>query len=73
MQGTSSIYSSHLVLLAASKLRCCLFVRTSKELSEALNSIASRDVEFYEKIEFFNLDSELPRWKKLLLETNTYD
>lgn len=49
------------------------FVSTSEELSEALNSIASRDVEFYEKIEFFNLDSELPRWKKLLLETNTYD
>jgi surface carbohydrate biosynthesis protein (TIGR04326 family) len=49
------------------------FVSSSNELSEALNSISSRDVEFYEKIDFFNLDSELPRWKKLLLETNTYD
>ena len=39
----------------------------SEELSEALNSITSRDAAFYEKIEFFNLDSELPRWKKLLL------
>ena len=47
------------------------FVSTSEELSGALNSITLRDVEAYEKKEFFNLDSELPRWKELLLETNT--
>ncbi len=49
------------------------FVSTSEELSEALNGITSRDVRFCDKIEFFNLDSELTRWKKLLLEPNTYD
>jgi surface carbohydrate biosynthesis protein (TIGR04326 family) len=60
--------------LNLSPLRNCddvCFVSTSEQLSEALNSIASRDVEFYEKKEFFRLDSELPRWKELLLESNT--
>ena len=61
--------------LNLSPLRNCddvCFVSTSEELSEALNSITSRDVGFYEKKEIFTLDSELPRWKKLLLEFKTY-
>jgi surface carbohydrate biosynthesis protein (TIGR04326 family) len=61
--------------LNLSPLRNCAdvcFVSTSEELSEALNSITSRDVGFYEKKEIFTLDSELPRWKKLLLESKTY-
>jgi len=46
-------------------------VSTSEQLSQAINSITSRDVGFYEKKEFFRLDKGLPRWKKLLLESNT--
>jgi surface carbohydrate biosynthesis protein (TIGR04326 family) len=60
--------------LNLSPLRNCdgvYFVSTSAELSEALHSITSRNFGSYEKKEFFTLDSELPRWKKLLLETNT--
>lgn len=59
--------------LNLSPLRNCkdvCFVSTSEQLSEALNSITSRDVGFYEKKEFFRLDSGLPRWKELLLESN---
>jgi surface carbohydrate biosynthesis protein (TIGR04326 family) len=58
--------------LNLSPLRNCddvCFVSTPEELSEALNSITPRDVGYYEKKEFFTLDSELPRWKKLLLES----
>ena len=60
--------------LNLSPLRNCdgvYFVSTSEELSEALCSITSRNFGSYEKKDFFTLDSELPRWKKLLLETNT--
>jgi len=61
--------------LNLSPLRNCddvCFVNTSEELSEALNSMASRDFGPYEKKEIFTLDAELPRWKELLLESKTY-
>mgnify|MGYP006076058443 CR=1 FL=1 len=73
--GISVITALDSDALNLSPLRNCgdvCFVSTPEELSDSLTSITSRDVGSNDKKVFFTLDSELPRWKELLLESNTY-
>jgi surface carbohydrate biosynthesis protein (TIGR04326 family) len=69
--GVSVITALDENALNLSPLRNCTdvyFISTPLELSKALLSVNSADSKVRVKRDFFILDSDLPRWKELLLE-----
>jgi hypothetical protein len=59
-------------ILNLSPLRGCpgaLFASTSEELAAALTSAATAPRTRDDRHKFFTLDPELPRWRKLILDS----
>ena len=67
MQVITALDASSLNLSPLRNYKGVFFVSSPSELSDALHSVKLGNNKSYDRREFFTLDSELDRWKKLLL------